>query len=213
MQQMILVRLRGSLMALAVGLFLASAAQATTINLSTHSSDATPAAQLTAVLDFQIVNGGSRLALTVQNTSVFGINEVYFNLSSNVTSVAPKSGNWANNSVNGNVSSGWSLLADQSAAGFGVFDVGLIDGVGGQTSVIAAGTTTTFTMDIEPGTLTMDDFNELSTGGHPSAFAAAKFITGAGDDSAFGATVPEPATGALVGLGLLGLVYAGRRRL
>ena len=190
-----------------------ASAQATTINLSTHSSDETDPALLSAVLDFQIINGGNRLSLAVQNTSAFGINEVYFNLSGNVTSIAPKNGAWANDNVDGNVSGDWSLLLDQMVNGFGVFGVGLIDGVGNQTSVIGPGQTTTFTMDITPGTLTMDDFNVLSTGGTPSAFAAAKFIIGPGnDDSAFGAFVPEPGTGALLMMGMLGLAAARRWR-
>ena len=49
--------------------------------------------------------------------------------------------------------------------------------------------------------------------------AAAKFVNGPDDpeasgmeDSAFGAAMPEPATGALMALGLAGLGSAGRRR-
>ena len=48
--------------------------------------------------------------------------------------------------------------------------------------------------------------------GGPSALAAAKFITGEGDDSAFGSYVPEPATGSMLVGGLLVLLGLGRRR-
>jgi hypothetical protein len=40
----------------------------------------------------------------------------------------------------------------------------------------------------------------------------AKFVNGPGDDSAFGANVPEPSTASLLGLGLVGVAAIRRRR-
>ena len=71
--------------------FAASSASAATIVLSTVSSDATPASQFDAVLefevgDFDLGNAGDELRLTLTNPSaleggdaLFNINEVYWN--------------------------------------------------------------------------------------------------------------------------------------
>src|SRR5262245_30524833 len=84
-------------LAAAASFGLSSAASAATINLSTVSSDSTPASQLDATLDFQVGdfdlgNAGNELKLTLGNPSVgsggdglFNINMVWWNAVANVT--------------------------------------------------------------------------------------------------------------------------------
>ncbi len=52
---------------------------------------------------------------------------------------------------------------------------------------------------------------QLSEGGNPRAFFAAKFVSGPGDDSAFGAFVAGPGVLAMLGVGAT-LLGRGRRR-
>ena len=81
---------------------------------------------------------------------------------------------------------------------------------------MVAGETFVFELTIAGvGTFDMSDFAiELSQAppGDTTALVAAKFVNGPGDDSAFGATIPEPGTFAMLGLGILGLGVIGRRR-
>jgi len=211
----------------AATLLAASSAQATTIILSELSSDTTSAGQLDATLDFQVA--GTTLTLTVDNNTAapatFQMNEVYFNALSNVTGLTLTS---ATHSVNGDVTAGWSVSTNVAADGFGVFDFGLIDGVGtGNPNAIDSGESIIFTLDISgTPTFDMNDFVDLSTNppGSIQAFAAAKFTDCAGSgclaalDSAFGSSsdpsfvIPEPSTVALLGLGLVSLTARRRRQ-
>jgi hypothetical protein len=194
----------------------APAAHAGTLLLSDLSSDETDAALLDATLQFD-VTGATELTLSVTNDTVapnaFKINEVYFNAAANVSSLSLVS---ASSDLEGDVSSSWQLTTGQAADGFGVFGFALT-GTNGRVSKreIESGETMTYVFSIAgTGPFTMDTFTKvLSTippGDRPS-LAAAKFVKGPGDDSAYGAVVPEPGTGVLLALGLLGLGAARRR--
>ncbi len=192
--------LSGAVLVTAAAVMLAAPATASIITLSTNSSDVTLASVLDATLDFEVT--GSTLTLSVTNTTVvpdtFNINELYFNGSDNVLGLTPLS-----------IPLGWYLLTSQMGDGFGVFDFALIYG-GPEDGpyVIDPGETKVFSFTIS-GTAGEGDFvNEFSDPipGGISAIAAAKFVVGPNDDSAYGATIPEPGTVALLGLaGLLGL--------
>jgi hypothetical protein len=194
--------------------FAAGAASATTINLSSVSSDATPASQLDASFDFSVA--GSTLTLTVTNTgSDFNINEIYFNASGLVTGLTLSS---ATHSAEGDVSSAWlPIELGSSAGGFGAFDFALTDGVG-QTNpnIINPGEDIEFVFTISgSGGYADADFIVGNVNGY---VAAAKFVNGPDDpespgdeDSAFG-TVPEPGTLALLALGVPVLWMGSHRR-
>jgi hypothetical protein len=175
--------------------------------LSDFSSDTTPAAVLDARLDFSNVLPGDEMELTVTNLTTapdeYFINEIFFNANDDVTSLALL-----------DVSSGlagWALSTGVSAAGFGNFDFGLIGPVGDDPAQIEPSESVTFTFAVTSPNIAnvdMTDFvSEFSTipSGDTPALAAAKFVRGPGDDSAFGAVVPEPGPALLLGLGLLGL--------
>jgi hypothetical protein len=209
-------------------LALGSSASATTITLSTVSSDATPVSQLDATLDFVV--SGTTLTLTLTNTGVdFNVNQVYFNGSGLVSTLALIS---ATHSAEGDVLAAWAPIElGSSADGFGAFDYALTDGVG-QTNpnILNAGENVVFVFTVNAG-LTDSDFIVGNGNGYT---AAAKFVNGPPDpectsafiptdtcpegigteDSAFGTTtdVPEPATGLLLAVGLAGLTFAGRKR-
>jgi hypothetical protein len=193
-------------------LALGSSASATTITLSTVSSDATPVSQLDATLDFVV--SGTTLTLTLTNTGVdFNVNQVYFNGSGLVSTLSLIS---ATHSVAGDVLAAWAPIElGSSADGFGAFDYALTDGVG-QTNpnILNPGENVVFVFTVNAG-LTDSDF---IVGNVNDYVAAAKFVNGPADpespedeDSAFG-TVPEPATSLLLVLGLAGLAFAGRQR-
>ena len=202
----------------AVGLLVAPAATASTIQCCTISSDATPASQLQSTFDFQV--SGSNLTLIVDNDTVspsqFNINEIFFDASGSVTSLSLTSATHSDDSAGNNfgvVTSAWgSVLTGQMADGFGSFDFALQDGVGEtDPSVIGPGENVTFVFSINGGggTFSMADFGPL---------VAAKFVSGPDDpekpgfeDSAFG-TIPEPSTALLCTMGLVGLAWHGRRR-
>jgi hypothetical protein len=201
---------------LVLGLLPAAAGRAASIVLSTHSSEDPgypPASVLDATLDFSVA--GTTLTLTVTNdTSApdeFDILELFFNGSSNVTSVTLTS-------VDGNpcpgVLCGWAFSGPAAADGFGVFDFHLVDGLGTDPDQITPGETVTFVFAVNAGLADSDFTTVLSIipPGETPALAAAKFVNGPGDASGFGATVPEPGTLALLAAGLAALAASPRAR-
>ncbi len=202
---------RGVGISAGVLLALGSSAGAATITLSSMSSDATPASVLDATFVFMIT-GASELTLTVTNDTTapdeFIINGAWFNAAGNVTGLTLDS---ATHSVEGDVFAAWDPVENTSMVdGFGIFDFGVTDGVGqNNLNLIGPGESIDFVFTIAgTGPFADTDFVVLNGSGF---LAAAKFIAGPGDDSAFGAAVPEPTTVALFGLGLLGLGMLGRR--
>jgi len=214
-------------------------ATAVTINLSQLSSDATPAALLAAHFDFAVAgdNTAKTLTITVTNdttgvvdgmpddSNAYNINEMFFNASSEVGSLSVLS---ATHSAAGDVLAEWSPLNTAVSGGgvFGKFSYGLAAG-GGQLepSLIGPGESVLFVFDITAADLSLVDVSDfasvLSTNppGSVPSLIQAKFVNGAGDDSAFGATqdeefppIPEPGSALLLGSGLLGLAFAGSRR-
>jgi hypothetical protein len=197
-------------------------AQAATIVLSQASTDETDPADLDAVLEFTIV-GGDTLSLEIENNSDYTINEIFFNSSDDVSSLSLAS-----------VSNGSSWAPStgpegNKAGGFGTFDFAYASD--GNDEGIQSGDTVTFEFDIsgpcaDTMSCTMADFvgPDTFSSSPPAtqlAQAAAKFVQGPGDDSAFGAAngdgfppvgVPEPTASLLLGLGLTGLYASGRRR-
>ena len=97
---------------------LSSSASGASLTLSTHSSDATPASDLDATLDFIVVD--DELTLVVSNLTDgpdegadngFDMNQVFFNAAANITGLVPL----------GDL--GWALSTDAKGDGFGVFVV------------------------------------------------------------------------------------------
>jgi hypothetical protein len=197
------------------------ATPASALTLSSFSSDLTPASSLDATLDFSVI-GGNELQLVLSNTTSapneFNINEVFFNGSADVTSLALTS---ADHSVEGILTIEWEpVIFDEMVNGFGMFDFGMKDGVGeNDPSVVGPTESITFLFDItgvcaDSFSCTAADFLQANGGGF---LAAAKFVSGPDDpeapgntDSAFGA-VPEPTTGLLLGLGVLLVLVRDRR--
>lgn len=207
---------------LALSLFAASAlavgnAHAAVITLSDASSDATPASVLDATLDFVVI-GGNTLQLTVTNDTTapneFNINEVFWNASSGVSSLNLTS---ATHSSAGDVFSAWTPVETPTTPTglFGTFQFSLTDGVGETNpSVIQPANDVVFLMDITGScadtlSCTDIDFVVPNSNGY---VAAAKFVNGPGDDSAFGAAVPIPAAVWLFGSGLLVLMGISKRK-
>lgn len=200
---------------LAALLVLAADAPGSTLVLSQLSSDETPAELLDAALVFQI-SGANELTLRVRNQTAapdaYQLREIFFNAGSDVASLALVS---ATSSVDGVVTGDWKLDLSVRADGFGVFGFGLLGARGNSRNEIAPAESVDFVFSFDPGPVDMSDFgSELSRipPGTTPALAAVKFVSGPGDDSAFGAVVPEPLTVLQVALGLGGLSWASRRR-
>ena len=171
------------------------------LTLSDASSDETDAEMLDATLTFTVLDG--TLTLTVRNDTAgadaFDISAVYFNVGADIADLSLVLGE-----------PGWSLLPRQRADGFGRFDFALLSVRGNDPDEIAPGESSSFILDIEGAGSFHDldfttDFRALPPGSTPS-IAAAKFVNGPGDDSAFGVVVSEPGTALLISicLGLLG---------
>ena len=190
-------------------------ASASTLILSDFSSDSTPASVLGATLEFSDPVG-DQITLSVTNdtsgSDLYFVNFVYFNTTSDVASLVLDS---VTSSIDGAIG-GWTLNPDQSIGAFGNFDYELQGPVGNNPSQIESGETVDFVFTFTAGsTVDPTDFvTEFSTNppGSTPALAAAKFVRGPGDDSAFGAVVPEPGTLSLLAMGVLGLAAATRRR-
>lgn len=173
-------------------------AEAGLITLSSHSSDETDFGVLDATMNFVVF--GSTLMLTVSNTTgapnEFNINEMYFNGGGDVTGLDVVT-----------MPTGWMLDDSGTAAadGFGMFDFALLDGVGGDKSVIMPGESLVFEFEIL-GSGVMDDFTTNFSDappGHIQMIVAAKFVSGPGDDSAYGAWVPAPGAAIVLVAGFL----------
>jgi hypothetical protein len=170
------------------------------------------------------------------NGVTYDMNQLGFNATFAVFNSADLTYVSATHSVNGAVTGGWSFFeedavddADTHLDGFGIFDFALMDGTGNSLAQVNPGTQVTF-LFTAPGGISDADFFAQSgqtTGGtNTLKLVAAKFVdmdpigsftcgpSGTGAcDSAFGATaIPEPGTGLLLSMGLLGLVAHRRRR-
>jgi len=187
---------------------IAAPAGATPVTLSLYSSNGTPASVMDATFDFSVV--GTTLTLTVTNTTTapneYNINEVYFNGSANVSSLTLTS---ATHSTAGDVLADWiPVLTGVMVDGFDTFDFGLQDGTGELAPpAIGPMENTVFVLSIAGS----GPFNDLDfiVNNSMGLTAAAKFVNGPGDDSAYGA-VPEPSTALLLASGLL--LLGARRR-
>ena len=205
----------------AAGAMLAAPASGAILFLSTNSSEpGIDPSLLSATFDFQITGLlQNELTLTItNNTSApneFKINRIFFNFNpdSNVTGLTLTS------QLNPNAL--WELVVPSfpgdtatHADNFGTFDFMIRHGPpeGHNHHLIQPGAPRVFTFDIQgTGPFFDTDFIALSEQFDSNILmqAAAKFVMGPGDISAFGA-VPEPGTLAL--LGLAGLLGFGRRR-
>lgn len=197
-----------SLLFAVAAISLSVSAGATQVTLSSVSSDVTPASILDATFDFSVA--GMNLTVVVNNDTAapyaFNINEMFFNVSGAVTNVMLTS---AVHSAEGNVASDWMTpRTDWMVDGFGEFDHGLTNRAGeNDPSIIGPAEYVTFVFGISgTGPLTDADFIQPNANGY---LAAAKFVNGPGDDSAWG-TVPEPSTALLLASGLL--LLGGQRR-
>jgi hypothetical protein len=193
-------------MVVALALSLSSSVQAgiseSMFFLSDFSSDETDADMLDATLLFTVDEMANTLSLSVTNETMapflFNMNEVYFNLPDTVTDLTPVL-----------VPDGWEFQTSTQVGGFGVFDVGLTTDAGSPNPAQIKPTEKLVFEFLFTGDATASDFTGAMSEGGNSMVAAAKFVNGPGDDSAYGAALPAP--GAALAL-LLGLGIRGRRR-
>lgn len=200
----------------------ASATPVVTHSLSEFSSETDPPASvLDATLGFNV--SGNTLWLTVSNTTTapdtYDINGFWFNGSAGVTGLSLVSATHSD-PASGDVTAAWTPVETSShVAGFGTFDFGLtVPSNQKKGNLIGSGQYVVFAFTISgTGPFTVADFYDVPN--ELGIVAAGKFVSGPGDRSAFGATngsnttpIPEPATAALLGAGLFGLGWAGRRR-
>lgn len=206
------MKARTSLAMLAAAvLFLAAPAYADTIYFSGQASDNDVPV---GVFDGEIVYSFDALAnvftMTIVNQTVapdaYRISVAVFNTSSDVTGLT----------LTGNGGfTGATLGAIERGDGFGWFDWGLDLGPGN--TGVAAGNSATFTFAVTGSNLDITDFfSGLSWGGGLTpAVAAMHFAAGPNGDSAWtiptDKIVPEPATMALLGLGIAGMVVTRKR--
>ena len=206
------MQVRRALIATAASLAFANMASAAIITLSDFSSNGgipPPPGDLSATLDFQV--SGNTLTLTVTNdtpspTDEYNINQIFFNASANVSNLAIDT-----------FPTQWLLdTTGTMVDGWGVFDFKVFHGheTGPPHHLIGPGAFKTFEFMFDGVGITEDDFVlELSdvsgSPGNIPMIAAAKFVQGPNDDSAFGA-VPEP--GVLALLAVAGLLGGWRRR-
>lgn len=176
----------------------------TVLTLSDFSSDETSAEVLDATLAFSVT--GSVLTLSVSNETSspnpFDLSAIYFNATPEVSGLA----------LTG-APAGWELLVGQSADGFGTYDFALQSDLNASSGKIASGDVRDFIFDISGSGPFLETFftTEFSTipPGEIPGLVAAKFVSGPNDDSAFGVTVPEPATLVLM---LGGMLTVGLRK-
>jgi hypothetical protein len=212
----------------------AAPAGATVIGLSEMSSDqdepnGTPPDALLANLEFVVTAPGT-LELTVDNTfaNVYGndydITDLYFNtgpdiVASSLAITSPPT------------DAGWALFESVTPTGpmLGTFDyhVQVTGDINTNTATVESGSIQTLTFSFSCEALAVCNMDDFVVDNAAGKAVAAKFQNGGeyfdeefpgGNDSAFGASgegfppVPEPGTALLVGGGLIGLAYAGRRR-
>ena len=210
------MRMSSSLLVGVLALGVSANADGAMITISTLSSDATDPGELDATFEFTIVAGVLKLEVTNETSApnTFNINELYFNGGGNVTGLMPLA-------VDG-LPDGWNFSTNAPADGFGTFEFGLTGPVDDDPETIMPSETLEFQFTIlGVGPFFDTDFTtEFSTlpPGDKPLIVAAKFVFGPTDpkqgvednDSAFGGTIPEPGTLAL--LGLAGALFVKRRR-
>ena len=191
----------------AVVLFPLATVNATQIlEFSDYSSEETIlASELSAQVKFTVFGDKKQLLIELDNTSDFSIAQLYFNSGSGLTGL-----NFAE-SYNSNWSiSGTGAFQKQKASGFGKYNWLIDFGPGG--SRLSSGVTYLI-LDITGTTNEGTISSKLSTipPGYQRAIAAMKFEAGPDDDSAYGATIPDPAAVFLLGFACL-IGFAGARR-